>query len=58
MKSLDETFGSSNIKWFMIWNIFFLVYSIAIKSSLLSVLFLAVAFFISGHIALKFLEKK
>lgn len=58
MHSLDETFGSSNLKWFMIWNLFFFVYSIVIQSSLLSVLCLLIAFGIGSHIAVKLLTAK
>jgi hypothetical protein len=58
MLKLNETFGSDNIKWFVVWNVIFLIYMIIFKSSLLSLIFLAAALLTAGKMAWRLLEKR
>jgi hypothetical protein len=58
MLKLNETFGSDNIKWFVVWNVIFLIYMIIFKSSLLSLILLAAALLTAGKMAWRLLEKR
>jgi len=57
MLRLSETFGAENIKWFLVWNLLFAVYSLLLKTSLLSLVSLALALFIAVRLVLRLVRK-
>ncbi len=58
MQSLNETFGSDNIKLFLLWNAFFAVYAVILQCSFISVGCFAVALTIAGRTVLRLFDKK
>jgi hypothetical protein len=58
MLKLNETFGSDNIKWFVVWNVIIIVYMLVFKGSLLSLIFFAVTLLIAGKLVWRLIEKR
>lgn len=57
MESVNEIFGETNVKCFFVWNIFFLVYALAINSSLLTFICVLIAFAVAGITAIRYIER-
>jgi len=58
MLKLNETFGPENIKWFVFWNLLFTVYSLLLKTSLLSLVSLAVALYVLVQLVTRLVQKR
>jgi hypothetical protein len=58
MLKLSETFGPENIKWFVFWNLLFTVYSLLLKTSLLSLVSLAVALYVLVQLVTRLVQKR